>query len=211
MKKHPKNETDQGRRDALKILVMGVGGLTAFPILGQAQAVASVAPAIDMDMEKTGTDAQSAANWKPEFFDAHQNETLIVLTELILPATDTPGAKAALVNQYIDLKYTEETPENKEAILQALGWFDGRSLSLHTKPFVSLTEVQQQVILESVAKPASSAPENEAGVQAFELIKGLTIFGYYTSEIGLDQELRYEGDRYNVSYPGACTHPEHQS
>ncbi|MEO6966170.1 MAG: gluconate 2-dehydrogenase subunit 3 family protein [Acidobacteriaceae bacterium] len=209
MKKRPENKPDQGRRDALKMLAMGVGGLTAFPILGQAQAVASVAPAMDMD--KTETDSQAAANWKPQFFDAHQNETLIVLTELILPATDTPGAKAALVNQYIDLKYTEETPENKEAILQALGWFDGRSLSLHTKPFVSLTEAQQQAILKSVAETPSSAPKNEAGVQAFELIKGLTIFGYYTSEIGLDQELRYEGDRYNVSYPGACTHPEHQS
>lgn len=48
-------------------------------------------------------------------------------------------------------------------------------------------------------------------MKAFSLIKELTIFGYYTSKIGLDEELRYQGDTYNTSFPGACTHPEHQS
>jgi hypothetical protein len=212
MKKHrPKNEADPTRRDALKILAMGVGGLTAFPILGQAESVASVAPAMDMAMDKAETNPQSAATWKPQFFDAHQDETLIVLTELIIPATDTPGAKAALVNRYIDLRYNEEAPANQEAILRALAWFDGRSLALHNKPFVSLTGAQQHSILESVANPKPDQAGNEAGVQAFTLIKDLTVFGYYSSQIGMDEELKYEGDRYNLSYPGACTHPEHQS
>lgn len=203
MKKHPGNEPDQGRRDALKTLAMGVGGLASLPILGQAKA----APA----MAAPEADPQSAANWKPKFFDAHQNETLIVLTELIIPATDTPGAKAALVNRYLDLRYNEETPESQQEILQALAWFDGRSLSLHNKPFISLTETQQKALLEPLADPANSKSEDEPGVKAFALMKHLTIFGYYTSKIGLDQELQYEGDRFNPSFPGACTHPEHQS
>ena len=33
---------------------------------------------------------------------AHQNDAVIVLTELIVPETDTPGAKATLVNRFID-------------------------------------------------------------------------------------------------------------
>ena len=37
MKEHPENETNQGRRDALKKLTMGIGGLTTLPILGQAR------------------------------------------------------------------------------------------------------------------------------------------------------------------------------
>ena len=45
----------------------------------------------------------NAATWKPALFTAHQNETVIALTDLIIPATDTPGAKAALVNRYMDL------------------------------------------------------------------------------------------------------------
>lgn len=211
MKKHPENGIDSSRRDALKILAMSVGGLTTFPILGQGKAVASVAPAMNMPMDTAEADPLAAANWKPVFFDAHQNETLIVLTDLILPATDTPGAKAALVNRYVDLLYNEEPAEDKEALLRALSWFDGRSIALHGKPFVGLTGAQQNAMLESVADPKQSNPEIEAGVQAFQLIKDLTTFGYYSSEIGMDEEMRYEGDRYNVSYPGACTHPEHQS
>lgn len=207
MKKHPENETNQGRRDALKSLVMGVGGLTTLPILGQGKAVA--APALAMPMPDAGP--QPEANWKPQFFDAHQDETLVALTELIIPATDTPGAKAALVNRYVDLRYNEETPENQAEILQALAWFDGQSLSLHNKPFISLSDEQQKALLEPLAKPAKPNAADEPGVKAFVLIKSLTIFGYYTSQIGLDQELKYEGDRLNPSFPGACTHPEHQA
>ncbi len=207
MKKHPENETQQGRRDLLKTLAMGVGGLTTLPIVGQAKEVAAAMPAMGM----ADADPQSAANWKPQFFDAHQNETLIALTELIIPATDTGGAKAALVNRYIDLHYNEDTPAHQIEIMQALAWFDGRSLSLHGKPFVGLTEAQQIALLQPVAEPANPNAQDEPGVKAFTLIKGLTIFGYYTSQIGLDEELKYEGDRLNPSFPGACTHPEHQA
>lgn len=207
MKKHPENEANQGRRDALKTLAMGFGGLTTLPILGQAKPVAAAMPA----MGAPDAGLQSAANWKPQFFDAHQNETLIALTELIIPATDTPGAKAALVNRYLDLRYNEEVPERQQEILQTLAWFDGRSLSLHNKPFVSLTEAQQKALLEPLADSANSKPEDEPGMKAFALMKELTIFGYYTSQIGLDQELKYEGDRFNTSFPGACTHPQHQA
>lgn len=208
MKNHSEDKTNPGRRDALKTIAMSVGGLTTLPILGQASAVAAAAPVMAMP---AAAGPQPEANWKPKFFDAHQNETLIALTELIIPATDTPGAKAALVNRYLDLRYNEETPERQQEILQALAWFDGRSISVHGKPFVSLSESQQKALLEPLAGAANSKPEDEAGMKAFELMKELTIFGYYTSKIGLDEELRYEGDRFNPSFPGACTHPEHLS
>ena len=203
-----KNEqvANQGRRGVLKTLVMGAGGLTTLPILGQANPSAAMAP-----VAEAHSAAQADANWKPQFFDPHQNETLIALTDLIIPATDTPGAKAARVNRYADLRYNEETRENQAAIIQALAWFDGRSLALHNKPFVSLSQEQQIAILKPLADPSKARPEDEAGVKAFTFIKDLTIFGYYTSEIGLDQELKYQGDTYNTSFPGACTHPEHQS
>jgi glucoside 3-dehydrogenase (cytochrome c) hitch-hiker subunit len=210
MTKKNENEANQGRRDALKTLVMGAGGLTTLPILGQAENAQTASAAMGAPAHGDAA-AQSEANWKPQFFDEHQNETLIVLTDLIIPATDTPGAKAALVNCYLDLRYNEESAENQQEIIQALAWMDGRSLSVHNKPFVSLTGEEQTALLEPLADPKNSHPDDQPGVKAFKLIKDLTIFGYYTSRIGLDQELQYRGDIYNTSFPGACTHPEHQS
>ncbi|HXH48917.1 MAG TPA: gluconate 2-dehydrogenase subunit 3 family protein [Terriglobia bacterium] len=210
MTKRIEDEANQGRRGVLKTLVMGAGGLTTLPILGQAEPASTPMSRMNMSADVDAT-AQTGANWKPQFFDAHQNETLIALTDLIIPATDTPGAKAALVNRYVDLRYNEESAENQQNLIQALAWFDGRSLTLHNKPFVSLTEAQQTALLNPLADPEKARPEDEAGVKAFGLIKNLTIFGYYTSKIGLDEELQYQGDTYNTSFPGACTHPEHQS
>lgn len=204
MTKKYEDETNQGRRGVLKTLVMGAGGLTTLPILGQTQSARAATMSDEMSAPA------SDANWKPQFFDEHQNQTLIALTDLIIPATDTGGAKAALVNRFFDLYYSDETPDRKKEVLEALSWFDGRSLTLHNKPFVDLTHEQQFSILEPLADP-KKAGVDPVGSKAFELIKGFTIWGYYSSKIGLDMELRYEGDRYNTSFPGACTHPEHQS
>jgi glucoside 3-dehydrogenase (cytochrome c) hitch-hiker subunit len=210
MKKKIEDEANQGRRGVLKSLVMGAGGLTTLPILGQSEAARAATAALGMPGAANAA-AQAGASWEPKFFDAHQNETLVALTDLIIPATNTPGAKAALVNRYADLLYKEETGERQQEIIQALAWFDGRSLSLHNKPFVSLTRTEQTALLTPLADPAKASPEDETGVKAFGFIKDLTIFGYYTSKIGLDEELQYQGDTYNTSFPGACKHPEHQS
>lgn len=199
------DDAKHGRREALKAIVAGAGGLTALPILGQAQPARAALP------ELAATVADADANWKPVFFDEHQNETVVTLTELIIPQTDTPGAKAALVNCYLDLKYQEEEPEKQRELINGLAWLDGRSLSRHGKPFVRLSEAEQFAMLEPLADPTNSNAEDQPGVKFFQLIKELTIFGYYTSEIGLDRELQYRGDTYNTSFPGACTHPEHQT
>ncbi len=44
----------------------------------------------------------SGADWKPIFLDLHQNKTLIRLSDLIIPETNTPGAQTALTNRFID-------------------------------------------------------------------------------------------------------------
>jgi hypothetical protein len=200
-----------GRRDALKTIVAGAGGLTTLPILGQPQPPQAQPPS-EAQSGKASTKA-SEAPWKPLFFDDHQNETIVVLTDLIIPETATPGAKSALVNRYIDLRYNEESRAERERLIQGLSWLDGRSFSLHGNAFIRLTSAQQTAVLAAVANHhnPNPNPEDQMGVEFFQLVKRLTIFGYYTSEIALEQELKYRGDTYNVSFPGACTHPEHQT
>lgn len=193
------------RRDALKKLAWGTGAMTSLPILGRGAPHAGRAP-----VSSTAT-PEADPDWKPSFFDAHQNETVIALTDLIIPETDTPGAKAALANRFIDLWLADEDETTQRKAVEALAWFDGRSLSLHGKPFVSLSVAEQTALLAPLADPKNTDPADGPGVQAFQDIKDFTLFAYYTSQVGMEQELHYGGDDYHTEFPGACTHPEHQS
>ena len=121
----------------------------------------------------------AGADWKPELFDAHQNETVVVLSELILPATDTPGAKAALVNRWMDRLLAAGPQAQKDAFLSGLGWLDGVAIGERGKPFVRLTEAEQISILQ--AMDTGSGP----GAQFFRMAKALTSRIYYSTEIGM--------------------------
>ncbi|HUI42974.1 MAG TPA: hypothetical protein VL523_13500 [Terriglobia bacterium] len=61
--------------------------------------------------------------------------------------------------------------------------------------------------LPALADPANHRPVAAPGVRFFERLKDATIFAYYTSQNGPEQELQYGGDE----SPGACTHPEQQN
>jgi glucoside 3-dehydrogenase (cytochrome c) hitch-hiker subunit len=201
-----------GRREALKMIALGgvsAGAASAFPILGQSAVTPSMARAALM--HPAGPEAAPNPDWKPLFFDAHENETVEVLTEMIIPTTKTPGAKSAMVNRYIDLFLNDEDVDRKKSFLQGLSWLDGRTIALYQKPFVGLTAEQQDALLASLADPDNTKPEDQPGVRFFEEIKDLTIFGYYTSKIGMEQELEYGGDDYHTEFPGACHHPEHMN
>ncbi len=148
--------------------------------------------------------AQTAA-WKPLFFDAHQNETVVALADLIIPATDTPGAKAALVNRHMDLMLSESPAETQRRFLQGLAWLDGHALQKHGTPFVRCTLAQQTALLESFDPDRNPAPDLRPGTRFFREIKRRTVSAYYTSKIGHD-ELN-KGGRVPASF--GCPHESH--
>lgn len=121
----------------------------------------------------------TAPDWKPELFDAHQNETVIALSELIIPATDTPGAKAALVNRWMDRLLAAGPQAQRDAFVSGLGWLDSVAMGKHAKPFTRLTEAEQVAILKEM--DAGSGP----GTQFFRMAKALTSRIYYATEIGM--------------------------
>ena len=91
------------RRDLLQSLIGVVGAATA----------ASPLSAVERPANYDASKELVRLDWKPSFLDDHQNETLIVLSDLIIPATDTPGAKSALVNRFLDkLMASERNPLN---------------------------------------------------------------------------------------------------
>lgn len=120
------------------------------------------------------------ANWQPLTLDAHQNETVIVLTDLIIPATDTPGAKEANVNRYIDLFLTDGDAEQRRRFLEGLGWLDRLSREAHGKTFRESTREQQTALLRDMDQGAAPAPAKEF----FRLAKSLTSRIYYNTAIG---------------------------
>src|SRR6185295_16729074 len=90
------------------------------------------------------------AAWTPQLFDAHQNETVIALTERIIPATDTPGAKAALLNRHLDRLLHDGPVADQQRFLEGLAWLDGYAIREHARPFVRCSEPQQIAILEAL-------------------------------------------------------------
>src|SRR4051794_40030228 len=154
--------------------------------------------------------AMTAAHWTPKVFTPHQNETVVVLTELIIPQTDTPGAKAVNVNRFIDWVLSQAAAAERDKFIDGLTWIDNQSTSRDQKDFVSGSGEQQVALLTRVADEANHVPEDATGVAFFQAIKAMTINGYYSTQVGLQQELGDDGQLAMGIFKG-CEHPEHQA
>jgi hypothetical protein len=150
---------------------------------------------------------QGVAAWTPAVLSSPQLQTVGTLVELIIPTTETPGAKAALVDRFVDGVLTTASPAVRDRFLNGLDWLDHRSTALFNVPFDRASPEQQTDLLTRLSGEPST--EDAAGVQFFAAIRSMTITGYYTSELGLRQELGDDGVLVSPSFPG-CTHPEHQ-
>jgi hypothetical protein len=125
--------------------------------------------------------------------DEHQNRTVTMLAEHIIPETDTPGATAARVNEFIDLLLAEWYEEDERAqFLRGLADVDTRSVSLFGTVFVHATESQRIALLTGMDAELTALRKADAEPEAhfFGQMKWLTLYGYYTSEIGQTQELQ---------------------
>jgi len=130
----------------------------------------------------------------------HQNLTVTTIAEIIIPQTNTPGAKAARVNEFIDLILTEwYDEEEKSTFLTGLTDVDSRARDLHGKDFVECGEQQQVEILQALDDEVAAPTEDVRRRRShppqknfFFMMKQLTLVGYYTSQIGFEQELHGE-------------------
>jgi hypothetical protein len=133
---------------------------------------------------------------------------VVELTELIIPQTETAGARVALVNRFIDNVLDDADPRDKKEFLRGLSWVDERSKDLFGADFLASTKDQQTALLTIMSSGKNTSLTDQIGVEFFQSIKSLTITGYYTSEIGMRQELGDDGQLFFAEFKG-CTHPEH--
>ena len=149
-----------------------------------------------------------AAAYEPSYFSAAEYHTIDVLTGLIIPADETPGAREAGVSEFIDFMAAHGETAIQQPMRDGLRWLDSTARRAYGGAFASVTPAQQAEILQRVARRDSADPEGHA---FFRVIRRYTVMGYYTSKIGL-QELDYPGLRLYTESP-ACPHtndPEHR-
>ena len=171
--------------------------------------------------------SRGPAGYAPRALSPVQLEQVATIAEHIIPATDTPGARAAGVHRFIDTMLAEYyASAEREHLLNGLAEVDARARRTYGRAFLASSQANQRALLEQLdqetfprtapttlaANDASRETErgggglNTAGVNDakrapnargdsfppfFRTMKELTILGYYTSQPGATQELRY--------------------
>ena len=114
-------------------------GLGALPLLqGKAPATAGQAAAAASAPAST-----AVAPPAPKFFDEHELATVAALAEIIIPATDTPGAREARVAEYLDLILRDSPGPVRTTFLEGLWWTDGYCRRLTGTSFKDLSGQEQ--------------------------------------------------------------------
>ena len=132
----------------------------------------------------------------------------VALSDLIIPDTETPGAKSALVNRFIDHLLAAENRETRRKFLAGLAYIDAGCLKQYGKVFVYLPRERQEEFLTSLAYPNRfiNSGDHRSGHNHFNHLKGWISRTYYSSEIGM-KELGWDGTPPFGSFQG-CPHPE---
>ncbi len=196
------------RRDLVRAALFTSAASALGPAFSFAQAVSSgLTPAAQGE---DGSTFLTEPNWKAVFLSDQQNDTLIALSDAIIPATGTPGAKQALVNRYLDLLLSVQPTKFQEQFVDALAFIDSESQVQFGKDFRLLTPDDQIWLLTPWAYPRqpSSWLEQEEkpnrAQQHFQRLKALIAAAFYGSEIG-QKELGWDGSIIHGAYEG-CEH-----
>jgi hypothetical protein len=130
----------------------------------------------------------------PKFFTKDEFAMVDQLSELIIPTDDhSPGARAAQVAAYIDGRLAESFEEEpKKRWREGLGRINSLSREMHGHPFMEATPEQRVTLLTRIAKNEEKpeAPEEHF----FQELKGRTAHAYYTSQVGIHEDIEYKGN-----------------
>jgi hypothetical protein len=205
-----------GRRESLKI-IGAIGATCAHPfsaseLYGQHSHPVPV--------------PQAAADSAPRFFTPDEFAMISKIAGLIIPDTSTPGAVAAGVPAYID-RVVAANERFQKVYRDGLAWVARECGQRHKKSFVELDESEQIALLTPLCEAADAIadlasrtnPRNEftnyrepprgpasPQVEFFRAMKSMTADGYYTSKIGLVDELGYAGNTVLAEFPSCEEH-----
>jgi hypothetical protein len=169
------------RREALKRTAMIMGGAISAPAIIGILKGCSPKPGID---------------WKPVFLTPEQGSLVSEVAEIIIPKTDTPGAKETGVPAFIDQMLKEVyAKEDQDRFMAGLKAFDEEAQKAYGDTFMELKPEQQKEYVKKVHDEAVKAERSTqpAPKRPFILMaKELTMLGFFTSEPGATQVLQYD-------------------
>lgn len=129
-----------------------------------------------------------------EILNANQIALLNDIGEIIIPTTDTPGAKAANVGFMMSVNIRDcYGKEKQDSFVNGLGLLNHKSRSFFKDDFSNISnEDKVSLITELDSEVYDSTKKNEDDIHIFyRITKELTLLGYFTSEICLTKHLEY--------------------
>lgn len=141
-----------------------------------------------------GCKATPDLNYKPVFFNEDQARLVSELAGIIMPKTDTPGAKEVGVSNFIDKMINEcYKKEDQDRFLAGLATFDEDAKKAHGDSFIYLKPEEQLAFVKKYNEDSVKASKEKPGPRPFFLMtKELTLMEYFTSEVGATKVLQYE-------------------
>lgn len=179
------------RRDAVARVALLMGGT----LIGAEYFLSGCTT--DAKKAKETTTTKVTAKPKPlaEVLDARQVSFLNEVCETILPATKTPGAKAANVGGFMAVMVRDcYAPKDQKIFLEGLPKLDEAARKSGGNGFLALDATQRTALLNAVdaeMKQYEKAKTPEQPNHYFRMFKELTLLGFFTSEPGATQALRY--------------------
>ncbi len=127
---------------------------------------------------------------KQVIFSADDIGFLDEIGDTIIPATDTPGAKAVKIGEFIASMVKDcYDDKQQEIFMDGMETFKKLCKERTGKPFIENTQAQRFEFLKTLDAEQKARSKNSP--HYFRMMKELTLFGYFTSEIGATQALRY--------------------
>jgi hypothetical protein len=176
------DDADLGRRDLIKL-----------------GAVATVAASLGVTEALAGHQAAAPAQ---TFFTPAELAMVDELGEMIIPADEhAPGARAARVAAYIDRRLADAwDPQERIDWREGLQRINHLSQQSAGTTFMQASPAQRLAVLTRIARNEKD-PRQPDDV-FFGKLKSRIVDAYYTSEIGIKQELEYKGNSYLAEFAG---------
>ena len=193
------------RRDSLKSILLGsiASGLVFHGCKTEAEAAAETASNVYEYPYKYGRTTKEKELIEEletdQFFNEHEMETIGVLCALILPANEKFGsALDAGVPDFIEFM-AKDIPEMQTTLRGGLMWLDHKCNTEFNVEFKTAIADQQKELLDAIAyyDPEISMDKQALENQFFNLMCNLTLTGYYTSKMGME-DLGYQGNMPNI-------------